>query len=79
MPAAGGGRFVRAAVYSSADSSFPFGSGHPGSRSFRDLIEPHAGENQASDRAHRIGQSRTVTPTRMPMRHTTEEKMTEPG
>ncbi len=34
-------------------------------------------ENQASDRAHRIGQSRTVTITRMLMRHTVEEKMME--
>jgi len=34
-------------------------------------------ENQASDRAHRIGQRRTVTITRMLMRHTVEEKMME--
>jgi non-specific serine/threonine protein kinase len=32
-------------------------------------------ENQASDRAHRIGQSRQVTITRLIMRHTIEEKM----
>ena len=32
-------------------------------------------ENQASDRAHRIGQTRQVTVTRLLMRHTVEEKM----
>ncbi len=32
-------------------------------------------ENQASDRAHRIGQTSTVTVTRLIMRHTVEEKM----
>ncbi len=32
-------------------------------------------ENQASDRAHRIGQTRQVTITRLIMRHTIEEKM----
>lgn len=32
-------------------------------------------ENQASDRAHRIGQKSTVTITRILMRHTIEEKM----
>lgn len=32
-------------------------------------------ENQASDRAHRIGQTATVTVTRLLMRHTVEEKM----
>jgi SNF2 family DNA or RNA helicase len=32
-------------------------------------------ENQASDRAHRIGQKRHVTVTRLLMRHTIEEKM----
>ncbi|MFH1027434.1 MAG: DEAD/DEAH box helicase, partial [Pseudomonadota bacterium] len=32
-------------------------------------------ENQASDRAHRIGQSEQVTITRLIMRHTIEEKM----
>ncbi|MBI5408856.1 MAG: DEAD/DEAH box helicase [Nitrospirae bacterium] len=32
-------------------------------------------ENQASDRAHRIGQKKTVTITRILMRHTIEEKM----
>ncbi len=32
-------------------------------------------ENQASDRAHRIGQSRKVTVVRLLMRHTVEEKM----
>jgi non-specific serine/threonine protein kinase len=32
-------------------------------------------ENQASDRTHRIGQLRTVTITRILMRHTIEEKM----
>jgi superfamily II DNA or RNA helicase len=32
-------------------------------------------ENQASDRAHRIGQKRKVTVTRVLMRHTIEEKM----
>ncbi len=32
-------------------------------------------ENQASDRAHRIGQTRKVTVLRMIMRHTVEEKM----
>ncbi len=32
-------------------------------------------ENQASDRTHRIGQRRTVTITRILMRHTIEEKM----
>jgi non-specific serine/threonine protein kinase len=32
-------------------------------------------ENQASDRAHRIGQTAKVTVTRMLMRHTVEEKM----
>ncbi|HEY5512535.1 MAG TPA: DEAD/DEAH box helicase, partial [Geomonas sp.] len=34
-------------------------------------------ENQASDRAHRIGQSRQVTITRLLMRHSIEEKMME--
>jgi non-specific serine/threonine protein kinase len=34
-------------------------------------------ENQASDRTHRIGQRRTVTITRILMRHTIEEKMME--
>lgn len=32
-------------------------------------------ENQASDRAHRIGQKSSVTVTRLLMRHTVEEKM----
>jgi SNF2 family DNA or RNA helicase len=32
-------------------------------------------ENQASDRAHRIGQNRKVTVIRVLMRHTIEEKM----
>jgi non-specific serine/threonine protein kinase len=32
-------------------------------------------ENQASDRAHRLGQTRQVTITRLIMRHTIEEKM----
>jgi non-specific serine/threonine protein kinase len=32
-------------------------------------------ENQASDRAHRIGQTAKVTVTRLLMRHTVEEKM----
>ena len=32
-------------------------------------------ENQASDRAHRIGQTAQVTVTRLLMRHTVEEKM----
>ena len=32
-------------------------------------------ENQASDRAHRIGQTERVTVTRLLMRHTVEEKM----
>jgi SNF2 family DNA or RNA helicase len=32
-------------------------------------------ENQASDRAHRIGQNKNVTITRILMRHTIEEKM----
>lgn len=32
-------------------------------------------ENQASDRAHRIGQTEKVTVTRLLMRHTVEEKM----
>lgn len=32
-------------------------------------------ENQASDRAHRIGQTGQVTITRLIMRHTVEEKM----
>jgi len=32
-------------------------------------------ENQASDRAHRIGQTEQVTITRLIMRHTIEEKM----
>ena len=32
-------------------------------------------ENQASDRAHRIGQTGQVTITRLIMRHTIEEKM----
>ncbi len=34
-------------------------------------------ENQASDRAHRIGQTQTVFVTRLLMRHTIEEKMME--
>ena len=34
-------------------------------------------ENQASDRAHRIGQARQVTITRLLMRHSIEEKMME--
>ena len=34
-------------------------------------------ENQASDRAHRIGQARQVTITRILMRHSIEEKMME--
>jgi non-specific serine/threonine protein kinase len=34
-------------------------------------------ENQASDRAHRIGQSQKVSITRVLMRHTIEEKMME--
>jgi len=34
-------------------------------------------ENQASDRAHRIGQQRQVTITRILMRHSIEEKMME--
>ena len=34
-------------------------------------------ENQASDRAHRIGQTKKVTITRILMRHTIEEKMME--
>ena len=34
-------------------------------------------ENQASDRAHRIGQTRSVMVTRLLMRHTVEEKMME--
>jgi superfamily II DNA or RNA helicase len=34
-------------------------------------------ENQASDRAHRIGQSRSVLIRRLLMRHTVEEKMME--
>jgi non-specific serine/threonine protein kinase len=34
-------------------------------------------ENQASDRAHRIGQKKNVTITRILMRHTIEEKMME--
>lgn len=34
-------------------------------------------ENQASDRAHRIGQKKKVTITRILMRHTIEEKMME--
>lgn len=34
-------------------------------------------ENQASDRAHRIGQKEQVTVTRLIMRHTIEEKMME--
>ncbi|MCI0422109.1 MAG: DEAD/DEAH box helicase [Acidobacteria bacterium] len=34
-------------------------------------------ENQASDRAHRIGQSQKVSITRILMRHTIEEKMME--
>ncbi len=34
-------------------------------------------EDQASDRAHRIGQANKVTVTRLLMRHTLEEKMTE--
>jgi len=34
-------------------------------------------ENQASDRAHRIGQKKKVTITRILMKHTIEEKMME--
>ena len=34
-------------------------------------------ENQASDRAHRIGQRQTVFVNRLLMRHTIEEKMME--
>ena len=34
-------------------------------------------ENQASDRAHRIGQTSTVSIMRILMRHTIEEKMME--
>ncbi len=34
-------------------------------------------ENQASDRAHRIGQKKKVMITRILMRHTVEEKMME--
>ncbi len=37
-------------------------------------MEP-GGRKQASDRAHRIGQSAQVTITRLIMRHTIEEKM----
>lgn len=38
-------------------------------------IQRDAVENQASDRAHRIGQKKKVTITRILMRHTIEEKM----
>ncbi len=34
-------------------------------------------ENQASDRTHRIGQTKNVSITRILMRHTIEEKMME--
>ena len=36
-----------------------------------------AAENQATDRAHRMGQKSTVFVTRLVMRHTVEEKIME--